>query len=113
MYQWFLGSITATGLLGCITFVIRYAILSGGAWRHTEAGRFMMIVYANMGALFSSVLANLIFGDWPGRRIVTLSLFMAFVIFAWWPLRLLTRARKLTLSKKDLVAETIRGQYDD
>src|SRR5882672_7503319 len=101
MYQWFLGGITATGLLGCITFVIRYAILSRGAWRRSEAGRFMIIVYANLGALFLSVLANLIFDGWPGRRPVTLILFSAYVIFCWWPHRLLNRAYKLRAGEDD------------
>jgi len=95
MYQWFLGSITAAGLVGCVTFVLRYAIRSRGAWRRSEAGRFMMVTYFCTGALFTSVLASQIFGDWPGRRIVTVILFSAYVVFTWWPQRLLTKAGRL------------------
>jgi hypothetical protein len=101
VYKWVLVAITIAGLLGCLTFVVRYAILSKGAWFNTEAGRFMMIVYTTLGSLFSLILANQIFGlDWFGREVVTLILFTMYVVFAWWPNRLLTKAREVSRQER-------------
>lgn len=86
--------VTASGLGGCLVFVVAYAIRSRGAWMSQEAGRFLMAVYANLGALLALVLANQIFGEWPGRRMLTVSLFVAYCIEAWWPLRLLSQAQE-------------------
>lgn len=83
--------ITAVGALGCLVFTATYWVKSGGTWLKTEAGKFLMVVYLNLGALFLLVIANQIFDDWPGRRPVTLVLFIAYVIESWWPLRLLFR----------------------
>lgn len=93
MYNGLITGITIFALIGCFTFVLRYAILSGGAWLATEAGRFMMIVYATLGSLFTIVLLNQLFEEWPGRKPITVILFLAYSIFTWWPLRLLRRAR--------------------
>ena len=95
MYRWFLIGITIAGLAGCLTFVVFYSILSGGKWRQTDAGRFMMIGQANLGTLFALILTNQLLGtDWPGRELITAALFFAYVVETWWPLRLLYRSRK-------------------
>lgn len=86
--------VTATGLTGCLAFIITYAIRSRGAWMGQEAGRFLMAVYANLGALLAFVLANQLFGDWPGRRLVTVILFITYCCEAWWPMRLLSHAQE-------------------
>lgn len=86
--------VTASGLAGCLVFVVAYAVRSRGAWMAQEAGRFLMAVYANLGALLAFVLVNQVFGDWPGRRLVTVVLFAAYCFEAWWPLRLLSRAQE-------------------
>jgi hypothetical protein len=85
--------ITGIGLLGCITFVVRYWIVTGGAWSTREAGRFLMAVYVNLAALFALVLMNQIWDDWPGKRPITFVLFAAYVIETWWPMRLLHNAQ--------------------
>lgn len=92
--------VTATGLAGCLTFVVAYAIRSRGAWMGQEAGRFLMAVYANLGALLALVLANQLFGDWPGRRPLTVALFVAYCFEAWWPLRLLTKAQEAARERR-------------
>lgn len=107
MYRWFLIGITAIGLVGCLSFVVFYAIISGGRWRRTDAGRFMMIVQANLGTLFALILTNQVLGtDWPGRQAVTLILFSSYVVETWWPLRLLRRTVKRE-NEKNLIKDTI------
>lgn len=93
LYKTLMTAVTVIGLLGCVTFVVTYAIRSGGTWIRQEAGRFLMVVYASLGLLLALVLSNQLFGEWPGRRPVTVALFVVYCIEAWWPLRLLTRAQ--------------------
>jgi len=85
--------ITGVGLAGCLFFCVAYWLRSGGAWWRTEAGRFLMTVYANLAALFALVIANQVFGQWPGRQAVTLTVFCAYVVETWWPARLLWHAQ--------------------
>jgi hypothetical protein len=94
LYKHLMIAITAFGLLGCVTFVVAYAVRSGGTWIHQEAGRFLMVVYTSLAMLLALVLSNQIFADWPGRRQITVALFVLYCIKAWWPLRLLTRAQE-------------------
>jgi len=86
--------VTIMGLVGCLTFVTRYWVLSGGRWRDTYAGRFFVVVYSNLAALFLLIIANQIFGDWPGRKVVSLALYLAYVAQTWWPIRLLSIAQQ-------------------
>lgn len=86
--------ITAIGFCGCTFFLINYVLRTKGAWRDSEAGRFLVVVYSNLGALFLVVMANQLFGDWFGRQVVTLGLYLAYVAQTWWPLRLLRIAQK-------------------
>lgn len=100
---WFsivMTAVTASGLAGCLVFVIAYAIRSRGAWIHQEAGRFLMAVYANLGALLALVLANQVFGEWTGRRLLTATLFVAYCFEAWWPLRLLSKAQEAARARR-------------
>lgn len=93
-YDMIMLAITGTGALGSLAFVLGYHFSSRGAWRKSEAGRFMMAVYACLTSLFLLIIANRIFGDWPGKSIVTVTLFTTYCIFAWWPLRLLSKANR-------------------
>ena len=86
--------ITASGFIGCTIFVTRYWVLSGGRWKDTEAGKFLIAVYVNLGLLFLLIMVNTVFGDWPGRKVVTLALYMAYVAQTWWPIRLLNKAQR-------------------
>jgi len=85
--------IPAVGLAGCAVFIVRYWLRSKGAWRKTDAGRFFMVVYANLAALFAVVILNQVFGDWFMRRWIILILYTSYAVCAWWPSRLLTRAQ--------------------
>jgi len=86
--------ITATGFAGCTIFLVNYVLRTRGAWRDTEVGRYLVVVYTNLGALFLVVMANQLFGDWPLRSVVTLGLYLAYVLQTWWPLRLLRIAQE-------------------
>lgn len=93
-YKVLLFIITATGFVGCLSFVVTYWIKSGGDWWHTETGRFLFVVYVNLGSLFLLIMTNQVFGDWPGRKLVTLGLYITYAVESWWPLRLLIRAQR-------------------
>lgn len=92
LYRLVLMAFCVAGMLGCLVFVIRYQVRSHGAWRDSEAGRWLMIGRAEKGALFALVIAGQIAPDWPGRQAVTIVMFGAFVALTWWPSRLLSRA---------------------
>lgn len=93
-YQVLISAVTGIGLAACATFVIRYWWRTGGRWMRDEAGWFMMAYWATLGVLFGLVLSNQWLGDWPGRRPVTVVVFVAFVATTWWPNRLLSIAQK-------------------
>jgi len=86
--------VAAVGFFGCVTFVTRYVVLSGGRWKDSEVGKFFVVVYTNLGALFLLILANTVFGDWPMRKWISLFLYVAFVAQTWWPIRLLNQAQR-------------------
>lgn len=92
-YQLAMAIITGVGFLGCMTFVVAYSVVTRGAWSTREAGRFMMAVYLNLGALFALVMANQVWLDWPGKRPITFVLFAVYVVQTWWPMRLLHNAQ--------------------
>jgi len=114
MYRWFLIGITMAGLTGCLTFTVTYAIRSRGAWRYSDAGRFLMVGQANLGTLFALILTNQLLGtDWPGRELITVLLFSAYTAETWWPLRLLIRVgRRRREGAKDIVGTRV-SEYDD
>lgn len=90
----FLLLITAVGLLGCIAFVVAYVRQAGWKIWFNEEGSFLLVVYLNLGTLFMLGIINSIFGDWPGRTVISLVLYMTYAIEAWWPLRLLLRRNR-------------------
>jgi hypothetical protein len=94
--------LTVLGIVGCLTFVSTYWIKTRGAWLKNEVGRFLVITYATLGSLFALIMVNRIFDQWPGRQIITITLFTAYVIFSWWPLRLLFRNQP-TVKQNDRV----------
>ena len=98
MYEVLISLITGIGALACLTFVIGYWIVTGGAWIREEAGQFFMSFMAALGMLFTLVLVNAWTDSWPGQRAITVITFTLFVAETWWPLRLLLLAQR---SKKN------------
>lgn len=94
--------ITAVGLINCIIFCIGYWHSSSGSWFNSEYGRFLMMFIGCMGSLFALIVANRVFGMWPGRLVVTLILYSTYVGATFWPLRLLWLSnykRRVTVGK--------------
>lgn len=85
-------TMSGIGLVGCFWFAIDYQLRTKGAWIRHDAGRFMMADRAALASLLFLIFAARVFGDWPGRRIVSLIFFILYMAFAWWPLRLLHHA---------------------
>lgn len=62
----------------------------------------LMVVYANLAALLLLVMANTLLGNWPGRTIVALVLYVTFAIEAWWPLRLLSKTQREARARRPM-----------
>lgn len=87
-------TITGIGLVNCLIFCVSYALASRGEWARDEFGRFMMIFMAILGSLFALIVSARIWGEWPGRRAVSVALYVAYVLVSLWPPRLLWVAQK-------------------
>jgi hypothetical protein len=84
--------VTGIGLILCLIFVIAFHIKTGGFWRRSEAGRWLMLGRVNILLLFSFVLLNRRwewFFEWAGREWVLFGLYTLFALQTLWPLRLL------------------------
>ncbi len=93
-YQILIVIITSVGVLACLSFVLGYGWVTRGAFGREEAGRYFMTSMSNKLLLFSLVLSGILWGDWPGRKILILILYVSFVATTWWPLRLLVIAQR-------------------
>lgn len=83
----------AVGVLGCLVFVGAYHVRTHGRWRRSEVGRLLMLVNLDLAAILLLILSNRVFGDWSGRREITLVLAAVYALQPWWWLRLLWRAQ--------------------
>lgn len=106
VYSWVIVVLCGAGLAGCVSFVVRYSIMSrrtamGPWWRH-EFGWWLAAVPLNLAALFLLVMLNNISAEWPGRRTVTIALFTAYVAETWWPGRLLSKVNRPQRTDKEV-----------
>lgn len=106
-WDWLIVVSCALGLLAAAGFVIRYQIDSGGAWRTTPFGRFLMLRKALLVSLFSLILINravsgrVVTPDlWPGQGVVTSLLFTAFCLHTFLPYRFLIEARHERMARE-------------
>jgi hypothetical protein len=82
------------GLVGCVSFVIRYHLLTRGAWRDYPEGRWMVYGRLIIAAVLLVVVANRAFPGWPARRVITFAIMAAFAAQTYWPLSLVNRAHR-------------------
>jgi hypothetical protein len=85
-------AICALGFIGCVWFVLSYHIRSGGQCWRNEVGVWLMISRIDLGGIFLLIASNRFFGDWFGRRELTLILVAIFALQTFWPGRLLWHA---------------------
>lgn len=81
--------ISMFGLTGCVLFMILYHIRTGGKWRKSEIGVWLMFGRGNIAALFALLIINRIVVDWPGRVEIVLAISALFALQTWWPSKLL------------------------
>lgn len=93
--------VTAGGIVGCLSFIIRYWVKTRGGWIRSEAGRFLMLTYMSLCALLILVLTGPLLGTSMVRTVVSLGLYTVFCVFAWWPSRLLNKADRMREAKVD------------
>lgn len=77
-----------------LTFSIYYAVSTGGQWRRTPEGRHLMslaVVFVWNTAL---ILLNVVLGQYPGRFVVQVVSYSAFVLVGIQRIVLLVRAQR-------------------
>lgn len=86
--------LTGIGFLNCMIFCLAYWVRTRGQWIRDEAGQFLMLFFGCLGFVLGLVLANRIFGEYPGRQILVFVLYFALVMATFWPMRLLWTSRR-------------------
>jgi hypothetical protein len=82
----------AAGVLGVIVFVALYSIRV--PWWRSEIGWYLVTFPGALGLLLANGLAFRILGDYPGRQLVNLLLFVVVVASIWWCVALLVRVTR-------------------
>ena len=82
----------AIGLVLAGSFVVRYHLRTGGAWRRTREGRWMLYGRLLIASVLALTLINNLFRGYPGQRVVSFVFFTVYVAHLWWPHMLLSRA---------------------
>lgn len=88
--------VSGIGLVNCLTFCVWWGIRSRMRWMRTENaehGWFLMAVATVFGSLFGIILINQTLGEWPGRQIVSLTVFILLVLLTFWFPRILWVSR--------------------
>lgn len=68
--------------------------MTGGHWRDTAIGRWLFNRKLLLASIFTLILLNRAFGDWPGRLPATFILMAAYAVQTFTPYRLLVRAQR-------------------
>jgi Ca2+/Na+ antiporter len=96
--------VTGIGFIICLVFVIAFHIKTGGAWRRSEAGRWLMLGRSNFVMLFGLLLlayASSRFRLWEGTQWIFLGAYTVFALQNLWPLRLLWHEDRIARIKKE------------
>lgn len=89
------------GLVFAASFTIRYHWSTGGAWRTTREGRWMLYGRALIAAVLALTLINFYFPGYPARRLLSFLLIAAYAAHLYWPHLLLSRAQRECRQKED------------
>lgn len=94
LYDTLVFIVVGVGAVLCLVFIITYWVVSGGKWLRSSGGRFMMLTRINILALYLLIMAHRLFGDWPGRKPITVIFFVGFVIgTSIWPISIMRHER--------------------
>jgi len=77
------------GFLGVAAFVGLYTWWT--PWWHSETGKWLVTFPSSLGLLLANGLVGRIVGDYPGRQLINLILFVVCVASVWWAFALLVR----------------------
>lgn len=80
-------AISAFGLIGCMIFMMAYHRQSGGAWRKSEIGVWLMLGRLNLTLIFALIISGRVFGDFPGRDYAVITLVGLFALQTFWPIK--------------------------
>jgi hypothetical protein len=89
------------GFTAATTFVVALQAEAGWDWWRNPFGRFLMTRKILLSCLFALVMVNSLIPVWPGRRMVTALLMLAFAVQTFVPYRLLMRAQEDAHSRKE------------
>jgi len=82
----------AMAFLGGLTFVVFYATTA--RWWRSDVGRNAMIFAGCETIILGLSLTVRIFGDFPGRELVAMTMFALFTVAIWWRVVALIRAQR-------------------
>lgn len=82
----------AAGATGAATFIVLYTMRA--QWWHTELGWHLVVFPGSLGLLLTNGLVFRLVGDYPGRDVVNLVLFVVLVAAVWWRVALLVKANR-------------------
>lgn len=68
--------------LGGFTFVVAYSVTA--RWWRSSTGRTWMAFVGAETILLGTGVWNLMFGDSPARRLISVAAFLLFTITSWW-----------------------------
>lgn len=86
--------LSALGALACWYFVAVYWWKTRGDWRHSWAGRHVMLLSANFAVLLTLIVMARLWPTYPGRSLVTIVVYAALVTQLVWQCVLLHRAQR-------------------
>lgn len=89
------------GLVLAGSFVVRYHVRTGGAWRRTREGWWMLTDRIVVASVLALTLVNSLFRGYPGQVFVSFVFFTVYVAYLWWPHLLLSRAVRESREKED------------
>lgn len=81
-------------LAACLVFITMFHTITRSSWRRTAMGRHFMVLMTVLAVIMTLSIAQMIFGDYPLRRIVLTVLFGIFTAVLWgqvWLLRQIHR----------------------
>jgi hypothetical protein len=82
----------SAGVLGAAVFVGLYSLWT--RWWRTEVGQWLVAFPSSLGLLLANGLVYRLAGEYPGRQLINLVLFLVCVASVWWSVRLLIRAMR-------------------
>lgn len=85
-------ALLGAGVAGSAVFIVLYSLRA--RWWRSEVGWWLVTFPGSLGLLLANGIVFRLVGDYPGRQLVNLVLFVVVVAAVWWCVALLHRATR-------------------